>query len=432
MQVSCAMEFGAFATQLGTVTMKLITHLAAGSLLFSSMANAGLLSRATQPEMYIVQLDAATVATQGISQITGALLGLVGAESAVFEYDTVLKGFAAPLTELQAELLANNPLVTAIEKDRVISLDGVQTSPTWGLDRSDETDIPVDGEYAYPAQAGAGVHVYVIDTGINPDHSEFTGRVGNGQNFVSDGPLGLGGLLPIDVLGLLGFGEVDPDAWQDCNGHGTHVSGTTSGTTYGVAKQSTIHAVRVLNCGGSGSGSGVIAGMEWVAENAQYPAVVNMSLGGGASDAEDAAIQALFDANILPVVAAGNDDTDACTQSPARAPAAVTVASSDSADNESSFSNHGTCVDIIAPGSDITSADYSNNTGSTTMSGTSMASPHVAGAAALILGQTPSLSAGAVANALISNATVGKIALSPANAGTPNLLLNVLPEAVKK
>ncbi len=412
--------------------MNLITRLAAGSLLFSSVAHAGLFSQTVKPEMYIVQLDAVAVATQGISQLTGAVLGLVGVDSAVFEYDTVLKGFAAPLTPAQAELLSRNPLVTAIEKDRVITVGGVQPSPTWGLDRSDETDIPVDGEFAYPGQAGAGVHVYVIDTGINPDHTEFTGRVGNGQNFISDGPLGLGGLLPLDVLGILGLGEVDPNAWEDCNGHGTHVAGTTSGTTYGVAKQSTVHAVRVLNCGGSGSGSGVIAGMEWVAENAQYPAVVNMSLGGGASDAEDAAIQALFDANILAVVAAGNDNTDACSTSPARAPAAVTVASSDSADNESSFSNHGTCVDIIAPGSNITSADYSNNTGSTTMSGTSMASPHVAGAAALILGETPTLDAAAVSSALISNATPGKIALNPTNAGTPNLLLNVLPEAVKK
>ncbi len=411
--------------------MKLITSVAASSLLFSSIASAGLFSRVAEPEMYIVQLDPAAVATQGISQLTSSVLGLVGADAAIFEYDTVLKGFAAPLTELQVGLLANNPLVTAIEKDRLITLDGVQSNPTWGLDRVDETSIPMDGEFAYPAQAGAGVHVYVIDTGINPDHSEFTGRVGNGQNFVSDGPLGLGGLLPVDVLGLLGLGEVDPDGWQDCNGHGTHVAGTTSGTTYGVAKQSIVHPVRVLNCGGSGSGSGVIAGMEWVVENAQYPAVVNMSLGGGASDAEDAAIQALFDANILPVVAAGNDNADACSTTPARAPAAMTVASSDSADNESSFSNHGTCVDIIAPGSNITSADYSSNTGSTVLSGTSMASPHVAGAAALLLGETPSLSAGAVASALISNATVGKIALSPANAGTPNLLLNVLPEALK-
>ena len=404
------------------------TALAAGLLGLSGAATAGLFG--AKSEMYIVQLEPGALVNQTIGTLSRTLLGQVGAGAPIFEYDTVLTGFAAPLTARQARLLGRLPLVASIEPDRLVTAGATQANPEYGLDRSDERALPLDGSYRYPDSAGAGVHVYVIDTGINPDHVEFTGRVGNGQNFVNDGPGGLGGLLPIDLLGLLlGSGDADPEAWQDCNGHGTHVAGTAAGTQYGVAKQATVHAVRVLNCGGSGAGSAVIAGIEWVAENAQYPAVVNLSLGGGASSAEDAAIRNLYQRGILPVVAAGNDNTDACTTSPARAPEAVTVASSDSADRESSFSNHGTCVDIIAPGSSIRSANYSNNTGSTVLSGTSMAAPHVAGAAALLLGDTPGLSTADLTALLIGNATSNAIALSPANAGTPNLLLNTQPAA---
>lgn len=410
--------------------MKLRHALLASCALASTTASASLFSSET--EMYIVRVNPAALDIGGIGALTSSLLSSIGAGSAVFEYDTVVTGFAAPLTARQARLLSRIPVVSAIEKDQPVLTSAAQTSPTWGLDRVDETDLPVDGEYAFPDSSGAGVHVYVIDTGINPDHTEFTGRVGASRNFVIDGPLGLGGLLPVDLFGILGYGEADPEAWQDCNGHGTHVSGTVAGTTYGIAKQATVHAVRVLNCGGSGSASGVIAGMEWVAENAEYPAVVNMSLGGGFSETQNAAVDYLYNAGILPVVAAGNDDADACNSSPGSAPNAFNVASSDNADNESSFSNHGTCVDIVAPGTNITSADYATNNGSSVLSGTSMASPHVAGAAALLLGATPELAPGDVANALLSNATPGKISLSPANAGTPNLLLNVYPEAVKR
>lgn len=409
-------------------------HSLAAACLFgaSTVASAGLFSAPVKKDVYIVQLDAAALAGQNVSSATSALLAAVGADAAIFEYDTVLTGFSAALTERQAKLIGKLPLVSDIEKDRLIQVDANQSGPTWGLDRIDETSLPMDNNYSYSGNAGAGVHVYIIDTGINPDHQEFSGRVGNGQNFVSDGPQGLGGLLPIDLLGLLGSGDVDPDAWQDCNGHGTHVASTAAGTRWGVAKAATVHAVRVLNCGGSGSGSGVIAGMEWVAKNAQYPAVVNMSLGGGASDAEDQAIANLYALDILPVVAAGNDNADACTTSPARAPEAITVASTDSNDAESSFSNHGSCVDIYAPGGNITAADYNSNTGSAVLSGTSMASPHVAGAAALIHGDTANLGAADVAAALISNASSGEVARSPANAGTPNLLLNSYPQGAKQ
>ncbi|MGJ8670532.1 MAG: S8 family serine peptidase, partial [Oceanococcus sp.] len=343
-------------------------------------ASAGLLGnvlKSPAKEAYIVQFDAERLGLQNVSALTSSVLAGIGADAAFYEYDTVLQGFAAALTDRQRRLLQRNPLIASIEKDRLIQVGATQSNPVWGLDRIDEVANPRDSSYDYVDSAGENVHVYVIDTGLNPDHQEFTGRVGNGRNFVNDGPAGLGGLLPVDLLGILlgGGGDIDPDAWQDCHGHGTHVTGTAAGTQYGVAKKATVHGVRVLNCGGSGSGSGVIAGIEWVAENAQYPAVVNLSLGGGASDAEDQAIANLFNANVLPVVAAGNDNADACSSSPARAPEAITVASSAENDTESSFSNHGTCVDIFAPGSNVVSADYNNNTGSTTMSGTSMASP---------------------------------------------------------
>lgn len=422
-----------FNFKLGKVLKALQKAVAAAVMLgASATASAGLFSNSK--DVYIVQFNDQLPLGQTVSNLTGTVLGLVGLDNALFEYDTVLQGFAAALTPQQVRLLEGLPLIKSVEKDRVVQAGAVQNNPVWGLDRVDETDRPMDGEYAYADSAGAGVHVYIIDTGINPNHQEFTGRVGAGQNFVSSGPLDgllgglLGGLLPLDLLG----GEVDPDNWEDCNGHGTHVAGTAAGTQYGVAKLATVHAVRVLNCAGSGTGSAVIAGIEWVAENAEYPAVVNLSLGGGASDAEDQAIANLFNANVLPVVAAGNDNADACSTSPARAPEAVTVASTASDDSESSFSNHGTCVDIYAPGSSIVSADYANNSGTANLSGTSMASPHVAGAAALILGETPSLNSADVAAALISNATVGKVARSPAGAGTPNLLLNTFPQGTKQ
>lgn len=420
--------------QWGT-TLKAVTQAISGALMMgvAATASAGLLG-ANNKDVYIVQFNDQLPLGESVSSLTSSVLGMLGVGGALFEYDTVLQGFSAALSPAQVSLLQALPLIKSIEKDRVVQAGAVQAGPVWGLDRIDETDRPMDGEYAYVDSAGAGVHVYIIDTGINPDHQEFTGRVGAGQNFVSSGPLDgllgglLGGLLPLDLLG----GEVDPENWQDCNGHGTHVAGTAAGTQYGVAKLATLHAVRVLNCAGSGTGSAVIAGIEWVAENAEYPAVVNLSLGGRASDAEDQAIANLFNANVLPVVAAGNDNADACGTSPARAPEAVTVASTASDDSESSFSNHGTCVDIYAPGSSIVSADYANNSGTANLSGTSMASPHVAGAAALILGETPSLNSADVAAALISNATVGKVARSPAGAGTPNLLLNTFPQGNKQ
>ncbi len=387
----------------------------------------------TGAKPYIVRLNDNLVGLQLVENLVSSTLSLIGAPPALFTYDTVFKGFAAKLTDRQVAALERLPLIASINPDQLVSVSATQPSPVYGLDRIDEYSLPMDGEYSYPDSAGAGVHVYILDTGINPDHQEFSGRVGAGRNFINDGPLGIDSLLIVTldaIWSLLGY-EADPDNWQDCNGHGTHVAGTAAGTTYGVAKQATVHPVRVLGCGGNGSYAAIIAGMEWVAENAELPAVVNMSIGGGSSADVDAATNALFAAGILPVVAAGNSDADACTSSPASATNAVTVGSSDSTDNESSFSNHGSCVDIFAPGSDVESAAYNSNTGTATMSGTSMASPHVAGAAALLLGETPSLSPADVTSALLSNATVGALALSPATAGSPNLLLNVFPQGAK-
>ncbi len=356
---------------------------------------------------YIISLDA-----QAVSDLDQAIAGLLAAAPGarlLHRYDTVLFGFSARMPAEAAAALALNPLVRAVEQDRMAIATATQSNATWGIDRIDQRDLPLDGNYVHANGAGAGAHVYVIDTGINPDHVDFSGRLGQSRNFVATGL----------------FLSADPDDWDDCNGHGTHVASTATGTTWGVAKQATIHTVRVLDCLGSGSGSDIIAGMEWVADNAEFPAVANMSLGtvNGRSAAQEEAARNLYHAGVLPVVAAGNDSTDACTTSPSAEPLALTIASSDSADKQSSFSNHGNCVDLFAPGTNITAAHYNNNSGSQTMSGTSMASPHVAGAAAVLLAQSPGLNPADLSQALIDTATVGT--LTSVSANTPNLLLFV-------
>jgi subtilisin family serine protease len=246
---------------------------------------------------------------------------------------------------------------------------------------------------------GSGVRAYVIDTGIRTDHTQFGGRASN----------------VFDAFGGNG---------QDCNGHGTHVAGTIGGSTYGVAKSALLRGVRVLNCSGSGSNSGVIAGVDWVRQNHIAPAVANMSLGGGASSALDTAVNNLHNANVTIAVAAGNSNADASTQSPARSANAVTVGSTTQTDARSSFSNFGTCVDIFAPGSGILSAWFSSTTATATLSGTSMASPHVAGAAALYKQANPSASSTTIRNALVNNATTNVI--SGVGTGSPNRLLYTL------
>jgi subtilisin family serine protease len=301
-------------------------------------------------------------------------------------YEHAVNGFAATLSDALLTVLRGDARVRSIELDRTMRASDTQSpTPSWGLDRVDQRDLPLSNSYTY-ATTGTNVDVYVIDTGILTTHPDFAGRAVHGTD------------------------AVDGDAnATDCNGHGTHVAGTVGGTQYGVAKQVRLIAVRVLDCGGSGATSGVIAGLDWVVANhpAGKPAVANMSLGGSASSTLDAAVNRVIGDGVTMAVAAGNEDTDACTKSPARVPDALTVAASDRKDAKASFSNRGTCVDLFAPGVDITSAWLGN--GTDTISGTSMAAPHVAGAAALYLEANPGATPSQVNTAINGAATPNKI-----------------------
>ncbi|WP_434925858.1 S8 family serine peptidase [Shewanella sp. HL-SH5] len=328
--------------------------------------------------------------------------------SVVKNFGSALNGVLINANAKQIAELQNDPKIKYIEQDQMMSISpvitasGNQGSPTWGLDRIDQRDLPLDNNYHYDYD-GSGVTAYVVDTGVLTSHNEFGGRASSGYDFIDN----------------------DFDA-TDCNGHGTHVAGTIGGSSYGVAKNVNIVGVRVLNCSGSGSNSGVIAGINWVKNNASGPSVANMSLGGGASQATDDAVNAAVAAGISFVVAAGNDNSNACNYSPARAANAVTVGSTTSSDSRSSFSNYGTCLDIYAPGSSITSAWYTSNSATNTISGTSMAAPHVAGVAAVYLNQTPTMTPAQVTSLLTTRGSGGKV--SDAKTGSPNTLLFSLDE----
>ncbi len=338
---------------------------------------------------FIVKLkdDRVTASAQTLGSRFGGQVGHV--------YDAVFKGFSVKMSDAGARRLAADPSVEYVERDQVVSVQATQTNPpSWGIDRIDQRNLPLDQRYTYNS-TGSGVNAYIIDTGVRVSHRDFGGRARNGYDFVDN-----------DAVA------------QDGNGHGTHVAGTVAGTLHGVAKQATIHAVRVLNNSGSGTIAGVVAGVNWVASNHVKPAVANMSLGGGANTSLDNAVQGAITRGVTFAVAAGNSNTNAANSSPARVAAALTVGSTDRTDARSSFSNYGPVVDVFAPGGGITSAWHTSDTATNTISGTSMAAPHVAGVVARYLQGNFNVTPAQVATAITSNATTGKVTNPGANTTT--------------
>ncbi|EXS24199.1 MULTISPECIES: S8 family peptidase [Acinetobacter] len=320
-------------------------------------------------------------------------------------YDTVLKGFAVYLPEAAGtafvEAMKKNPNVVSLENDTIMKIDATtQSNPDWGLDRIDQKALPLNSAYSY-LQTGSGTTAYIVDTGILSTHQQFSGRVLSGYTAISDG-----------------------NGTTDCNGHGTHVAGTVGGSTYGVAKNVSLVPIRILGCDGSGASSNVIAGLDWILKNGKKPAVVNMSLGGGASTSLDSAVENLFNNGYVMVVAAGNSNTDACSSSPARVSKAITVAATDNTDTRASYSNYGSCVDIFAPGSQINSSWIGNNTATKILNGTSMATPHVAGVVAEMLQSTPNATPQTISTNLVNQAS-SNVVKNPS--GSPNRLLYKSP-----
>jgi PKD repeat protein len=356
--------------------------------------NSWITDRPTIPDEYIVTF------ADSIRDVPGLARQMVGAAGGTlrFTYTTALRGFAARLPKAAVEALQRNPRIARIEEDQQVQETDVQLNPgSWGLDRVDQRSGALDNAYAY-ANAGLGVSVYVLDTGIRTSHAEFGGRAAGAYTAVSDG-----------------WGT------NDCRGHGTHVAGIVGGERFGIAKKVKLYSVRVLDCNGTGTSSGFIAGVDWVTANRVLPAVANMSLRGALSPSVNAAVQASINAGVTYVVAAGNDGSDACNYSPASTPEALTVAAVANTDGMPGYSNFGRCVDLFAPGSSIRSARSIDDTSSMTMSGTSMATPHVTGVAALVLAANPTATPAQVSAAIVGNATVDAIMNVPA--GTANRYL---------
>ncbi|MFF5961657.1 S8 family peptidase [Streptomyces luteogriseus] len=316
-------------------------------------------------------------------------------------FGKALNGYSATLSATEARQLAADPAVASVEQNQRVTLAATQTNAPWGLDRVDQASLPLSGTYTYPDSAGSGVTVYVIDTGVRITHQQISGRASHGYDAV-DG---------------------DNNA-SDGNGHGTHVATTIAGTTYGVAKKAKIVGVRVLNNSGSGTTAGVIAGIDWVTQNHSGPSVANMSLGGGASATLDTAVRNSIASGVTYAVAAGNSSTTASSSSPARVAEALTVGATTSTDAKASYSNYGSALDIFAPGSSITAGWHTSDTATNTISGTSMATPHVAGAAAVYLAGHTSSTPAQVATALVNGAVTGKV--TSAGSGSPNRLLQIV------
>ncbi|MEV8316837.1 S8 family serine peptidase [Streptomyces sp. NPDC059900] len=350
---------------------------------------------------YIVTLKKDSGLKAATAQGKGLISEYGGSVQKTFK--SALNGYTAKLSAAEARALAADPSVATVEQNQRVRADATQSNAPWGLDRIDQTSLPLSGTYTYPDTAGSGVTAYVIDTGVRITHSEISGRAVNG------------------------YDAVDGDSTaQDGNGHGTHVATTIAGKTYGVAKKAKIVAVRVLDNNGSGTTAGVIAGIDWVTSNhaAGAPAVANMSLGGGASTSLDNAVKNSIADGVSYAVAAGNEGVNASSSSPARVPAAITVGATSNTDAKASWSNYGSVLDIFAPGVSIKAGWNTGDTATNTISGTSMATPHVAGAAAVYLAGHTSATPAQVSSALVNGATSGKVT-SPGS-GSPNKLLKIV------